>query len=51
MVARKLEKQLSFCGRLQSSKAVKDYESAAEGWECYLKEVRKDKKDGANFSG
>ena len=43
--------QLSFCGRLKLSKAGKDYESAAEGRECFLKEVCKDKKDGVNLSG
>ena len=44
-------KQLSLCGRLELSKAGKDYESAAEGRECFLKEVRKDKRDGSNLSG
>ena len=44
-------KQLSSCGRLEFTKAGKDYESAAEGWECFLKEVRKDKRDGVNLSG
>ena len=42
-------KQLSSCGRLELSKARKDYESAAEGRECFLKEVRKDKRDSANL--
>ena len=36
-------KQLSSCGWLELSKVGKDYESAAEGRECFLKEVRKDK--------
>ena len=44
-------RELCSCGRLGLSKACKDYESAVEGWECFLKEVRKDKKDGANLSG
>ena len=44
-------KQLSSCGRLELSKVGKDYESAVEGWECFLKEVRKDKTDSANLSG
>ena len=45
-------KQLSsFCSQLKLSKAGKDYESAAEGRECLLKEVCKDKRDGANLSG
>ena len=30
-------KQLSSCGRLELSKVGKDYESAAEGRECFLK--------------
>ena len=44
-------KQLRFCGRLELSKAGKDHESAAEGRECFDKEVHKDKRDGANLSG
>ena len=44
-------KQLSSCGRLELSKAGKDYESEVEGRECFLKEVRKDKRDGVNLSG
>ena len=44
-------KQLSSCRQLKLSKAGKDYESAAEGQECFLKEVRRDKRDGANLSG
>ena len=32
-------KQLSSCSQLELSKASKDYQSAAEGWECFLKEV------------
>ena len=39
-------KQLSSCSRLELSKVGKDYELAVEGWECFLKEVRKDKRDG-----
>ena len=41
----------SSCGRLKLSKAGKDHESAAEGRECFLQEVRKNKRDGANLSG
>ena len=44
-------KQLSSCGQLELSKAGKDYESAVEGWDCFLKEVCKDKRDGVNLSG
>ena len=44
-------KQLSSCSPLELSKAGKGYESAAEGRECFLKEVRKDKRDGVNLSG
>ena len=44
-------KQLSSFGWLELSKAGKDYESAAEGQECFLKEIRKDKRDGLNLSG
>ena len=44
-------KQLSSCGWLELSKASKKYESTAEGKNCFLKEVRKDKRDGANLSG
>ena len=44
-------KQLSSCERLESSKASKDYKSAVEGQACFLKEVGKDKRDGANLSG
>ena len=54
MVAQEMESQLwqlSSCGWLELSKAGKDYESAAEGQECFLKEVHKDKRDGANLSG
>ena len=40
-------KQLSYCGRLELSKAGKECESAAEGQECFLEEVCKDKRDGA----
>ena len=36
---------------LKLSKAGKDYELAAEDRECFLQEVRKDKRDGANLSG
>ena len=44
-------KQLSSCGQVELSKAGKDYESEAQGPECFLKEVRKDKRDGVNLSG
>ena len=40
--------QLSSCGQLELSKAGKDYE---EGRECFLKQVRKDKRNGMNLSG
>ena len=53
MVARELERhfgQLSSCGWLKLSKAGKDYESAAEGWEFFLQEVRKNKREGADLS-
>ena len=43
--------QLSSCSRLELSKAGKDYEPEVEGWKCFLKEVRKDKRDGVNLSG
>ena len=42
-------KQLTSCGRLELSKAGKYYELAAEGQECFLKEVHKDKRDGMNL--
>ena len=44
-------KHLSSCSQLELSKAGKDYESEAEGRECFLKEVHKDKRDGVNLSG
>ena len=44
-------KQLSSCGRLELSKAGKDYKLVAEGRECFLKAVHKDKRDGTNLSG
>ena len=44
-------KQLSSCGRLELGKVGKDYESAVEGRECFLKEVRKDKRDCVILSG
>ena len=44
-------KQLSSCGQLELSKVGKDFKSAAEGRKCFIKEVRKDKRDGANLSG
>ena len=44
-------KKLSSCGRLELSKVGKDYESAADGQECFLKEVRKYERDGVNLSG
>ena len=31
--------------------SYKDYESAAEGRECFLEKARKDKRDGASLSG
>ena len=44
-------KQPSSCSWLELSKAGKDHELAAEGQKCFLKEVHKDKRDGANLSG
>ena len=43
--------QLSSCNWLELHKVGKDYESAAEGRECLLNEVRKDKRGGVNLSG
>ena len=43
-------KQLSSCGWLELSKVGKDYEITVEGWECFLKEGREDKRDGVNLS-
>ena len=54
MVTQELESQLwqlNSCSWLKLSKAGKDYELAAEGWECFLQEVCKEKRDSANLSG
>ena len=54
MVMWELESQLwaaEFLSPLKLSKVGKDYESAVEGRDCFLNEVRKDKKDGMNLSG
>ena len=43
-------KQLSSCGRLQLNKAGKDYESAEECRECFLKPIQTGRGGGGSFS-